>query len=76
MLYDLTIEVIEQYNQGRGEIERQSIMMEERARMAEGERARFAEECERYRTKYIKLQEELTQVKSQYKAWQIHLGSQ
>jgi len=34
--------------------------MEERMRQTEGERVRFAEECERYRKKCIKLQEELS----------------
>ena len=49
--------------------------VEERVRAADIERGRYAEECERYRSKCIKIQEELSQVKSQYKAWQNHLGS-
>jgi hypothetical protein len=34
--------------------------MDERVRLTEGERVRFAEECEGYRKKCIKLQEELS----------------
>ena len=34
--------------------------MDERIRLTEGERIRFFEECERYRKKCIKLQEELS----------------